>query len=129
MVEIGASMRNCLGSKVGEVLLGLCYFFVAEVETAGPIIVEVSPVSTGSWMISAIHGHRHQSVPPEVVHRVVQPLLGQGALVYAATQPEAKKLADMIGVSRWGEFRLPFVNETGEEESPIQFEDHDWAPA
>jgi hypothetical protein len=129
MVEIGASMKNCLATKVGEVLLGLAFYYVTELEAAGrgltPVIVEIVPISNGGWVIAGVHGPRHRSVPLEIVHRVLQPLLDQGALVYATTRPQAQALADVIGVTRWGEFRLPVEGHLGEEESTTEFEDLD----
>jgi hypothetical protein len=68
-------------------------------------------------MVTGVHGPRHRSLPPEVVHKVVQPLLDQGALVCAAARPEAEKLASALGIHRWDEFRLPVIPDQGQEEA------------
>jgi hypothetical protein len=121
MTETGATMKNCLSTKIGEVLLGFAYYYRGEVEipSAGstPAIVELTPVSDGRWMIVGVHGPRHRSLPPEIVHRAVQPLLDQGALACAGIRPEAEKLAGVLGLHRWDEFRLPVIPEPGEEEA------------
>jgi hypothetical protein len=121
MAETGTAMKNCLGTKIGEVLLGFAYYYKGEVEVdpsgSTPVIVEVTPVSDGRWMIVGVHGPRHRSLPPEIVHKVVQPLLDHGALVCAAARPEAEKLASALGIHRWDEFRLPLIPDQSDEEA------------
>jgi hypothetical protein len=122
MTATGAAMKNCLGTgtKIGEVLLNFSYHFRGEIEIAPsvltPVVVEVVPVSDGRWMLAGVHGPRHRSLPPEIVHKVVQPLLDRGALVCAAAQPDVQKIADALGIHRWDEFRLPVIQDRGEDD-------------
>jgi hypothetical protein len=128
MTDTGEEMRNCLGTKIGEVLLGFSSYYKGEVEIArsgsSPAVVEVTPVSDGRWMVAGVHGPRHRSLPPEVVHKVVQPLLDQGALVCAAARPEAEKLASALGIHRWDEFRLPVIPDQGQEQAQDEAAEH-----
>jgi hypothetical protein len=121
MTEIGAAMKNCLGTKVAEVLLGYSYYYRGEVEAApsgsSPAVVEVTPLSDGRWIVAGAHGPRHRSLPPRVVHTLVQPLLDQGALVCAAARPGAQRIGDALGIHRWDEFRLPVIQDQGEGEA------------
>jgi hypothetical protein len=131
MAETGTAMKNCLGTKIGEVLLGFAYYYRGEVEAAPSgstaAIVELTPVSDGRWMVAGVHGPRHRSLPPEIVHKVVQPLLDQGALVCAAVRPDVQKIADALGVHRWDEFRLPVIKDQNEEEAQDEAAEHAFA--
>jgi hypothetical protein len=110
MIETGKSMNNCLSTKVAEVALGLAYFYRTEVTTANegvvPVVVELQPMSNGTWAISEIHGKGNRPPVQEAKSAVVKRLLGLGAVVAGnpAVHPRCQELASHFDILRYGHF-------------------------
>jgi hypothetical protein len=110
MTKVGKSMNNCLDTKVAEVALGLAYFYKAEVaisdEVSIPVVVELQPMSNGTWAISEIHGKGNRPPTDEVKAAVVKRLLRLGAVVAGnpAVHPRCRDLASHFNVFRYGPF-------------------------
>jgi hypothetical protein len=110
MIEEGKAMSNCFGTKIGDVLLGLSYFYVADIpvtDTADmPVAVELNPLSNGKWFIASLHGPANRALPPYVVRIAVDRFLQIGAVLPTNPDlhPKAKELAEVLGVFRYGEF-------------------------
>jgi hypothetical protein len=110
MIETGKSMNNCLDTKVAEVALGLAYFYWAEVaisdEVSIPVVVELQPMSNGTYAVSEIHGRGNRPVAHEVKVAVAKRLLDMGAVVPGnpAVHPQCRELASHLNVFRYGPF-------------------------
>jgi hypothetical protein len=110
MIEAGRAMSNCLGTKIGDVLLGLAFYFTTDVPVTDtedmPVAVELSPLSNGQWFIASLHGPGNRAVPPDVIRIAVDRLVQSGAVLPTnpGLHPNAKALAEVLGVYRYGEF-------------------------
>jgi hypothetical protein len=110
MIETGKFMNNCLDTKVAEVALGLAYFYWAEVaisnEVSIPVVVELQPMSNGTWAVSEIHGKGNRPPTSEVKAALVKRLLRLGAVVAGnpAVHPRCRDLTSHFNVFRYGPF-------------------------
>jgi hypothetical protein len=123
MIETGRVMHNCLNTKIGEVALGLAYYYRADVELPDgeltSVVVELQPMSNGFWAIADIHG-KHNHAPAQAVKAaVVRRFLRLGAVVACnpAVHPHCRELASHLGVFRYGSFET-FV--LGDEPDDLQ---------
>jgi hypothetical protein len=65
-IEAGRRFRNCLGTMVGEVLVGRVAFAVF-VGGSAPAICEFRPLSGGlGWLLAAVHLEQNALVPPDL---------------------------------------------------------------
>jgi hypothetical protein len=119
MVRTAAEMRNCLKTKIPEVVLGYSYYYRAQVEIPSsgltPVVVEILPLSGGFWRVAGVHGPRHRSVPPKAEHAVIKPLLERGALISTTTRPDASALGHGLTGYRWDTYYLPEEEEAEDE--------------
>jgi hypothetical protein len=110
MISTGKSLNNCLDTKVAEVALGLSYYYRAEVaisdEVSTPVVVELQPMSNGTWAVSEIHGKGNRPPTDEVKAAIVKRLLRLGAVVAGnpAVHPHCRDLASHFNVFRYGPF-------------------------
>jgi hypothetical protein len=110
MIAVGRAFGNCLQtpSKVGEVLLGLCYHYVVRVGEPGAepteVVVEVTPVSSGAWVIGQVEGVKRRPLSTAAKTAAVRRMAALGAVIPspAAPRPDAKVLQNALGVYRWG---------------------------
>jgi hypothetical protein len=112
MIEVGREMKNCLGTKIGEVVLGFAYYYrmdvtplIGEAET---VAIELNPLSNGTWAVAGVFGRNNRAPSPDVKAVVINCLVGAGAVVAGnpALHPNAKELATPLGVFRYGDFEL-----------------------
>lgn len=110
MTETGRDMRNCLGQKVGEVVLGLSYYYRVEVPRLDgekvSFVAELQPTSNGFWLVSDIHGKDNRVPPREVKAAVAKRLMQLGAVVAGNpnVHPHCQELASHLNVFRYGSF-------------------------
>ncbi|WP_457089899.1 hypothetical protein [Microvirga sp. P5_D2] len=112
MIEVGREMKNCLGTKIGEVVLGFAYYYRMDVTPligeAESVVIELNPLSNGTWVVAGISGRSNRAPSPDAKAVVINCLLRAGAIVARnpALHPKAKELAQPLGVFRYGDFEL-----------------------
>ncbi len=137
MADLARTMRNCLKTKIGEAILGYTTFYRADVDLplhgSTPVVVELTPLSNGTWAIAGVHPPRRRTLPAQAVHDLVRPLLDRGAVLPGnpAAPEDAKKLSEVLGVYRWGDFHLPDLpaaaQEHGEEDEAVELDEDAFA--
>jgi hypothetical protein len=110
MIETGRDMRNCLGQKIGEVVLGLAYFYRVEVSLLDgqkvSLVAELQPMSNGTWAVSEVYGKNNRIPATGIKVAVAKCFVDLGAVVAGnpAVHPHCQELASHLGVFRYGSF-------------------------
>jgi hypothetical protein len=111
MISTAREFKNCIGTadKIGEVLTGRTYHYVVEHRTDGDHnptrwVVEVSPLSSGDWVVSEIEGVKGSGKSPEITASIVRRVRAMGALMPTnpAGHPEARELEAVLGIYHFG---------------------------
>lgn len=110
MTETGRDMRNCLGQKIGEVVLGLAYFYRVEVPLLDgqkvSLVAELQPLSNGTWQVSEVYGKNNRIPATGIKVAVAKRFVQLGAVVAGnpAVHPHCQELASHLNVFRYGSF-------------------------
>jgi hypothetical protein len=110
MIEAGRDMRNCLGQKIGEVVLGLAYFYRVEVPHLDgqkiSLVAELQPLSNGTWQVSEVYGRNNRIPANGIKVAVAKRFVQLGAVVAGnpAVHPHCQELASHLNVFRYGSF-------------------------
>lgn len=110
MTETGRDMQNCLGQKIGEVVLGLAYFYRVEVSLLDgqkvSLVAELQPLSNGTWQVSEVYGKNNRIPATGIKLAVAKRFVQLGAVVAGnpAVHPHCQELASHLNVFRYGSF-------------------------
>jgi len=110
MIECGRDFGNCLktASKIGEALLGYAYHYVvdhrADDGTVSQVIVELTPLSTGDWVIGTIEVHQRNGLSTEVRTAVIKRMAALGAVTPHNPNgySQARRLHSILGIYHLG---------------------------
>ena len=114
MIAFGLEMKNCAGSKIGEVLLGQSYVYRAEHRaedgTLTVLAVELVPLNNRQWMVKDIKGVKNCRPAPSVLQIILTHLHALGAVsTGGARTARARELGHLLGVYRWDAFDLDLL--------------------
>jgi hypothetical protein len=110
MIETGRDMQNCLGQKIGEVVLGLAYFYRLEAPLLEgqkvSLVAELQPLSNGTWQVSEVYGKNNRIPAPGIKGAVAKRFVQLGAVVAGnpAVHPHCQELSSHLNVFRYGSF-------------------------
>lgn len=105
--EVGTKLRNCSGSKLTEVALGLLAVVEVthrDVDGAETVVaVSLTPTIDGRWMISEVGGANNKRPPGPVLRDVLLRMQALGALVPGPARDSSYRtdLANLLGVYRY----------------------------
>jgi hypothetical protein len=111
MISTAREFKNCIGTadKIGEVLIGRTYYYIVEHRADGDHnptrwVVEVSPLSSGDWVVSEIEGVKGSGRSPAIMAAIVRRVTAMGALMPTnpAGHTEARELEAVLGIYHFG---------------------------
>jgi hypothetical protein len=122
VLNVAKCMRNCLKTRIPEAILGMTYFYRTEEASSAPtemwpVVVEITPLSNGTWTIAGVHGPRNRRPPARLVREVIRPLLDRGVATSTATRSDAATLQSALGAYRWDAFYPPRDDEDEEDQA------------
>lgn len=83
-IETGVRYRNCLATKLAEVLAGMA----AYAEFRGVCILELRPLSSGQWLLSDLHAPRNDFLNHVIKQAAEEQCEAKGIVTMARPEPD-----------------------------------------